>query len=68
MSKNKTYNKIKEYLIVRCYPLNDQYECDADRMPICVTDDYSQYDDDSTYEIYAIYNDGRIKMIREINL
>ena len=43
MSKNKKYNKIKEYLVVKCEPLNDQYECEYDRTPICVTTDYSKY-------------------------
>lgn len=65
MSKNKKYNEIKEYLVVKCEPLNDQYECDADRTPICVTNDYSKYNNEE-YEIYAIYKDNRIKLIREL--
>ena len=64
MSKNKKYNEIVKYLIVRCDPLSDQYECDANRTPICVTDDYHNYSEDD-YEVYAIYKDGRIKIVRE---
>ena len=64
MSKNKKYNEIVKYLIVRCDPLSDQYECDANRTPICVTDDYHKYSEDD-YEVYAIYKDGRIKIVRE---
>ena len=64
MSKNKTYNIIKNYLIVKCEPLHDQYECDAHRIPICVTDDYYGWNEEE-YEVYAIYKDGRIKPIKE---
>ena len=64
MSKKKAYNTIVNYLIVKCEPLNDQYECDAHRTPICTTTDYSKYNEEQ-YEVYAIYKDGRIKLIRE---
>ena len=64
MSKNKNYSMIKEYLIVKCVPLDDQWECDYDRTPICVTNDYSKYEHEE-YEVYAIYKDGRIKLHRE---
>jgi len=64
MSKNKKYNEIKEYLVVKCRPLNDQYECEYDRTPICITTNYSQYNQED-YEIYAIYKDNRIKLFRE---
>ncbi len=64
MSKNKTHNVIIIYLIVKCVPLSDQWECEYDRTPICVTNDYSNYDAEH-YEVYAIYKDGRIKLFRE---
>lgn len=66
MSKNKTYNTITNYLIVKCEPLCDQFECDAHRIPICTTMDYSGYDAEQ-YEVYAIYKDGRIKLIRRLD-
>lgn len=31
------------YLIMKCIPLNDQYECDADRTPITMTDDWQKW-------------------------
>ena len=51
-----------KYLIVRCYSLNDQYECDANRYPVCLTntpDTYSPTNEDF-YEIYEIKADGSI--------
>ena len=64
--KTKKHERIVNFLIVKCYPLNDQYECDCHREPICVTKDTSKYGD--KYEVYAIYEDGRIKLIREQNI
>lgn len=67
MSKKlKKHERIVNFLIVKCFPLSDQFECDCDREPICVTQDTSKYGDE--YEVYAIYEDGRIKLIREHNL
>ena len=51
-----------QYLIMRCDYLADQYECDADRTPITITDNYEQWleknDPDYDYEIYKFINDG----------
>lgn len=55
-------NEMK-YLVIECAELGDQWECDADRTPICVTDDYSEYDK-SGYEIYEIHEDGTLEIIR----
>lgn len=47
------------YLIVKKEELNDQYECDADRTPILITQDkkiIAQYENNFEYEIY--YADG----------
>lgn len=52
------------YLIVECRALNDQFECDADRTPICVTEDYSKYNKYG-YEVYEIKEDGSLKLIRD---
>lgn len=40
------------YVIVRCQPLNDQYECDADRIPIYITNEYSKKYKRWGYEVY----------------
>ena len=53
-----------KYLVVECRELGDQWECDADRTPILVTDDYSDYNSYG-YEIYQIEPDGKLKLIRE---
>lgn len=53
-----------QYLIIKCTCLNDQWECDADRQPICITENYSYYDEFG-YEIYEINQEGNLKRIRD---
>ena len=55
---------MKKYLIVECVELGDQWECDADRTPICVVDDYSKYSDGG-YDIYKINFDGSLTLIQD---
>lgn len=55
---------IEGYLVVKCEELSDQYECDADRTPICITKNYKPYDDYG-YEIYEIMSDGKLKLIKD---
>lgn len=52
-----------KYLIVKCTLLNDQYECDADREPICMTDDPTPYG--YGYEVYEVQGDGSLLRIKE---
>lgn len=52
-----------KYLIVECLELGDQFECDADRKPICITNDPSNYS--SGYDIYEIKKDGSLSLIKE---
>lgn len=52
-----------KYLIVECLELGDQFECDADRKPICITNDPSNYS--SGYDIYEIKEDGSLSLIKE---
>lgn len=52
-----------KYLVIKCYELCDQYECDADRIPVCVTNDYSLYNERG-YEIYKIEENGNLIKIR----
>lgn len=53
---------MKYFLVVKCNPLSDQYECDADRKPRFITDDWErdcaelEYD----FEVYPITENGRI--------
>lgn len=49
------------YLIVKCEPLDDQYECDADRRPISITNDWQAWwnsnKPDYQFEVYEFIND-----------
>lgn len=54
-----------KYLIIKCKELADQFECDAERIPICITDDMSKYNYRYGYEIYKINNDGSLTLIKE---
>lgn len=53
-----------KYLIVECIPLNDQYECEADRIPLRVVDDYSDYQRYG-YDIHRILPDGTFECIQD---
>lgn len=57
------------YLIMKCVPLNDQYECDADREPITITDDWRKWYNDNEdfycdFEVWELI-DGHFKLIKE---
>lgn len=63
MSK-KSYNNFREeFLITKCIPLDDPFECDVDRNPLIITKDCSVYNKFG-YEIYKIRNDGRLFCIK----
>jgi hypothetical protein len=51
---------MSKYLIVRCVNLKDQYECDADRTPLVLVEDYVEWL--KTYakknEWYEVYQEG----------
>ena len=51
-----------KYLIVECHKLGDQWECDADRTPICITENPSEYG--VGYEVWKILSDGTLEKIR----
>lgn len=51
------------YLIVKCKELSDPYECDADRRPLCLTENYSKYG--RGYEIYKVLPNGTFKKIKD---
>ena len=52
-----------KYLVVRCEELSDQYECDANRIPLCLTDDYSTYG--RGYEVYELLSNNKFKLIKD---
>lgn len=52
------------YLVVRCTPLDDQWETDAAREPLCITADITSYEGER-YEIYQIKEDGTLELIKE---
>ena len=52
------------YLVVKCEELGDQYECDANRVPICLTEDYDKYNKRG-YEIYKVLSDNTFELVRQ---
>lgn len=60
--------KVK-YLIIRCTPLNDQYECDADRTPICLVDDWKKWEKETNpnyyFEVYKCENGKDFEIVKE---
>lgn len=60
----------KLYLVMACHELGDQWECDADREPMFVTDSKNKAmkkkGKDYPYEVYEIDPTGQnIKRIKE---
>ena len=54
------------YLIVKCTPLDDQWETDAAREPILITTESgSDLYDGVGYEIYHIETDGTLTLEKE---
>lgn len=64
MGKNINEVSKMKYLIVECEELGDQWECDANRAPLCITDDISKYEHEYGYEIYKVKNDGTFSLIK----
>lgn len=52
-----------KYLIIKCDELGDQWECDANRTPVCLTDNYDKYNKRG-YEVYQIKTNGTFELIR----
>lgn len=54
------------YLVVKCTPLDDQWETDAAREPILITTESgSDLYDGVGYEIYHIETDGTLTLEKE---
>lgn len=49
------------FLIMKCEPLDDQWECDANRIPLMVTADWhANIPKDCYFEVWEINDDGQI--------
>ena len=54
-----------KYLIVKCDELGDQFECDADRTPMFMTDDWvNNYPKDYRFEVWKLLENGTFKCIK----
>lgn len=52
-----------KYLIIKCEELNDQYECDCNRIPFKMVDDCSSFG--YGYEIYKLNKNNTFQLIKE---
>lgn len=48
-----------KYLLVQCEELSDQFECDCNRTPVRLVEDYKKVDTDGM-EVYEILENGEI--------
>lgn len=57
-----------KYLIVECDELGDQYECDANRVPITMTDNWKEWYEktkpDYYFEVYE-FKDNRFFLVKD---
>lgn len=51
------------YLVIKCSELGDQWECDANREPVCLTEDISKYG--LGYEVYKVNPDNTFTLIKD---
>lgn len=68
MKKNKLPKNSGYCLIVKCVPLADQYECEADKILLFIcpeTEAIERWSSKFGYEIYSIRADGMLKMEKE---
>lgn len=54
-----------KYLIVKCEELSDGWECDANRIPVCITDDWRKIELDYPFEVYKILPSGFLTLIKD---
>ena len=54
-------------VVVRCKPLNDQWECEFDRTPVCLTsrENAERSYNGKWYEHYAVMPNGRLERVKE---
>lgn len=51
------------YLIVKCKELSDQYECDAMRKPVCLTENPEKYG--RGFEVYEVKPNNTFKLVKD---
>lgn len=56
---------MKKYLIVKCKPLGDQFECDVNRTPLCMVNDYKTFEADYDFEVYELGADDGFSLVKE---
>ena len=60
-----------KYLIVKCEELSDQYECDADREPMFLVDDWNDWvtKNHPTYlfEVYKFVDNEEAELVKDYN-
>ena len=54
-----------KFLIVKCTPLGDQWECDANREPMFICDDWSTLKLDYQFEAYRINDDNTFTLVKD---
>ena len=54
---------MERYLIIKCEELLDQFECDANRTPLLLTNDFTPYKKFG-YEVYEIEKNKKLKLIQ----
>lgn len=52
-----------QYLIVKFEECGDQWECDGDRTPMFMTDDWERDYPDYEFEVYELKADGTFKLL-----
>ena len=63
----KSEKKLK-YLIVKCRLLSDQFECEADKIPLFLTDDWKRdCPKKGYYEVYELTSTNNFKLIKEMD-
>lgn len=53
------------YLIVKCEELDDQYECDANRTPMFICNDWVTLKLDYSFEVYRINDDNTFDLVKD---
>lgn len=56
---------MSKYLIVKCNELDDQWECDADRIPMYITDNWKKNIPTYKFEVWEIKSDNILECVRE---
>ena len=53
------------FLIVKCEPLSDQWECDAHRTPMFMCDDWHNLKLDYRFDVYQVNEDNTLSIVKD---